>query len=214
MRPSSDPRAARSSAESDPARAATSAGGHPLRPGRPPLVSTWIRTRAPGACCAMRSPSARRATPCHTATKWCQRPHLVPLDRAQKVPVRPGRPGRLAPAIRRRSSPRPRSIRRRGPPRRPRARIPWSPRAPAPGSDHHRRARCVRRTAARRAATSSLPKEGGHVEIVVTQVELVFFARGLGEDVHGVGGAGENETVAAQWSLDARPPPTARIRPR
>src|SRR6202453_2530088 len=52
------------------------------------------------------------------------------------------------------------------------------------------------RTAARRAATSSLPEEGGHVEIVVTEVELVLCARGFGEDVDRLGRPGEQRRCA------------------
>ena len=89
------PSSCRSSVESDPARAATSAGAQPLRPGRPPVVSTWIRTRAPG--CVLRD-ALSLGEPGHAlphVDQWRQRPHLVALDRAQKVPLRPGRPGRL-----------------------------------------------------------------------------------------------------------------------
>src|ERR1700734_2153328 len=53
-------------------------------------------------------------------------------------------------------------------------------------------------TSATRAATSSgtedaspLPEEGGHVEIVVTEVEFIFRAGGFGEDVDRLGRPGE-----------------------
>src|SRR6185437_7005322 len=64
------------------------------------------------------------------------------------------------------------------------------------------------RTTARRAATSSLAEEGGHVEIVVTQIELVVLPRGLGEDVHGVRRAREQRRcpIAADRAPPVLPP--------
>ena len=44
------------------------------------------------------------------------------------------------------------------------------------------------RTRARLRATLSLSQEGGDVEIVVTQAELLLLAGGVGEDVHGLRG--------------------------
>ena len=53
------------------------------------------------------------------------------------------------------------------------------------GSPPARSIRC--RTASSLRATSSLAEEGGDVEIVVTQVELVLGPRGVGKDVHRLG---------------------------
>src|SRR5437879_5719469 len=61
------PRTSRPAARSCSTRPGTSGGGHPPFWGSP-VTSTWTSTAAPGARRAMALPTARRSTPCHSAT--------------------------------------------------------------------------------------------------------------------------------------------------
>ncbi len=123
-------------------------------------------------------PSTARATPCHRPHQRGQGPHLVALDRTEEVPDdwSPGGPGAF-PAVRGVVLPHVARARRRGRPRTasgPNPLVTATTRT-ASGSPPARSIRSPNR--ARRPATSSLAEEGGDVEIVVTQIELVFRAR-------------------------------------